>query len=104
MGGPCFLLNGTTDDTVQGPPATDNFQIVPFEFDGDTWHSVEQCYQACKYQASDPFMRESLRHMTPRKLVNISRVEWARQAMRKQPEADPNSRRLCLNSQNLNST
>lgn len=81
MGGPCFLVDreptsraeavaalladpiSTTTKKVKGPPATDNFQVAPFEFDGVTWHSVEQCYQAYKFL--DQADRERIRHMAP---------------------------------------
>ena len=78
MGGPCYLLieeplpadavalsHGTDAQAlgghvaltpavaprkrISGPPCTDNFQVAQFHFDGDTWQSVEQCYQACKF-------------------------------------------------------
>ena len=91
MGGPCFLLVG--DDSapatgavdaarlkfafdsagrptgaggrrrVRGPPATDNFAVHPFTFDGTLWQSVEQCYQAHKFP--DANMREAIRLMVP---------------------------------------
>ena len=69
MGGPCFLVTedaATGERQIVGPPATDNFQIAPFEFDGKTWHSVEQCYQASKYQALSP-LHEGIHGMTPRR-------------------------------------
>jgi predicted NAD-dependent protein-ADP-ribosyltransferase YbiA (DUF1768 family) len=52
MGGPCYLLRDgeqTGHGGARGPACTDNFQIIPFAFDGDTWYSVEQCYQGMKY-------------------------------------------------------
>ena len=69
MGGPCFLLveDGSTPPTehfksgvkwapanpprrrISGPACTDNFQVAPFMFDGAEWQSVEQCYQAYKF-------------------------------------------------------
>ena len=48
---------------VTGPSATDNFQVAPFEFDGQLWQSVEQCYQAYKF--NDEKARETIRSMVP---------------------------------------
>ena len=67
MGGPCFLVNANGSRKVRGPSCTDNFQVRPFNFDGESWHSVEQCYQAMKYtnrsrqliQQSSPHENES---------------------------------------------
>eukprot|EP00930_Biecheleria_cincta_P080962 TRINITY_DN6949_c0_g1_i1.p1 TRINITY_DN6949_c0_g1~~TRINITY_DN6949_c0_g1_i1.p1 ORF type:complete len:201 (+),score=42.65 TRINITY_DN6949_c0_g1_i1:184-786(+) len=55
MGGPCFVERKTEEGKVEldvGPDCTDNFQIVcpPFEFDGECWDSVEQCYQAMRFE------------------------------------------------------
>lgn len=48
---------------VTGPSATDNFQVVPFEFAGAEWQSVEQCYQAKKF--NDEKAQELIRTMLP---------------------------------------
>merc|ERR1712023_325954 len=91
MGGPCFLLTpvGASDQSqvvqlpknnqqiqvtgaprprfkrVTAPTCTDNFQLAPFTFAGSLWHSVEQCYQACKYIPSDPARFQTIQQMTP---------------------------------------
>ena len=90
MGGPCYLLveeplpadavtlSLDTDapalggpvarKRISGPPCTDNFQIAQFQFDGDTWQSVEQCYQACKFlktTASGASGRQRIQRMLP---------------------------------------
>jgi len=51
MGGPCFILRegADSDDKIRGPDCTDNFQLRPFEYQGRTWQSVEQAYQALKW-------------------------------------------------------
>jgi predicted NAD-dependent protein-ADP-ribosyltransferase YbiA (DUF1768 family) len=52
MGGPCFIIR-ENNKKVLGPSATDNFQILTFTYplnsDVTTWYSVEQCYQAHKF-------------------------------------------------------
>lgn len=48
---------------VTGPGATDNFQVAPFQFAGQLWQSVEQCYQAFKF--NDEKGRELIRMMVP---------------------------------------
>ena len=48
MGGPCFLVNDL-GEKQKAPPCTDNFQILTFSLNNDTWYSVEQCYQALKF-------------------------------------------------------
>lgn len=58
MGGPCFLVNDLGGKT-RAPPCTDNFQILPFDFAGNKWYSVEQCYQALKF--TDLTFQHSLR-------------------------------------------
>jgi hypothetical protein len=42
MGGPCVLESG-----ADAPACTDNFQVMPFTFNGQEWQSCEQCYQVC---------------------------------------------------------
>jgi hypothetical protein len=52
MGGPCYVLGEHERTGIggkRGPRSTDNFDVAPFFFEGETWYSVEQCYQACKY-------------------------------------------------------
>merc|ERR1712154_66597 len=49
MGGPCLLSDPPSNKRVLAPTCTDNFQILPFSFQGRIWHSVEQCYQAQKF-------------------------------------------------------
>ena len=49
MGGPCRLETGGRLRKA-GPACTDNFQVRPFEFQGATYHSCEQAYQALKYE------------------------------------------------------
>lgn len=49
MGRPCYLINNTTNERTVAPPCTDNFQIVPFTYEGLGWHSVVQCFQAAKF-------------------------------------------------------
>merc|ERR1711953_218020 len=64
MGGPCLLSGPGAARKVLGPACTDNFQIVAFTFQGRSWHSVEQCYQAMKYpEGSDS--REKLESCQP---------------------------------------
>jgi ribA/ribD-fused uncharacterized protein len=46
---------------VIGPSATDNFHVAPFQFAGQLWQSVEQCYQAFKF--NDEKAREFIRAM-----------------------------------------
>lgn len=77
MGGPCFLLNPSdapkpnavkhlpTFKRTSAPACTDNFQIAPFQYNGATWHSVEQCYQALKYFATDAVQYEKILAMAP---------------------------------------
>ena len=48
MGGPCFLTK-SDGSSVRAPACTDNFQIRPFIFEGVTFHSCEQAYQANKF-------------------------------------------------------
>ena len=53
MGGPCYVKHQDGRKS-KGPPATDNFQVIPFKFplgSGVMWCSAEQCYQA---QKGDP--------------------------------------------------
>merc|ERR1712013_158835 len=71
MGGPCWLVlpPGGQARRTKAPPCTDNFQVANFEHKGSTWHSVEQCYQAMKFedgskmqkklQALEPSLREN---------------------------------------------
>ena len=83
MGGPCFLLvdteaaepvphakrdasftpasslPGRPRRRVPAPSCTDNFQVAPFSFDGALWQSVEQCFQAYKF--NDVEARERIR-------------------------------------------
>lgn len=49
MGGPCKVL-GDTGSSSDAPPCTDNFFIRPFMLNGAEWQSVEQFFQAYKYQ------------------------------------------------------
>ena len=55
MGGPCRVKkpvpNQNTVEYVTGPACTDNFQIIKFSFEGVTYYSAEQCFQALKFQA-----------------------------------------------------
>jgi predicted NAD-dependent protein-ADP-ribosyltransferase YbiA (DUF1768 family) len=48
MGGPCWIV-GPSGQRTRGPPATDNFQVYPFESDGVRYYSCEQAYQALKF-------------------------------------------------------
>ena len=54
MGGPCLQYvrspHGEHEQRLC-PPCTNNFQVVPggFEYDGITWHSVEQAFQSLKF-------------------------------------------------------
>ena len=71
MGGPCFLLvdaegaqPGRTRRRIPAPDCTDNFQVAPFTFDGVLWQSVEQCFQAYKF--NDIEAREHIRAMVKR--------------------------------------
>lgn len=53
---------------IIGPPCTDNFQVAAFQFDGDDWQSVEQCYQACKSlktSNSGASFRQRIQRMLP---------------------------------------
>ena len=62
MGGPCFLVTKSPAHAQgyvkkEGPPCTDNFQVMPFEYMDRQWHSVEQCYQAMKYTSEETIKR-----------------------------------------------
>eukprot|EP00960_Hanusia_phi_P024430 719490-Hanusia_phi.AAC.6 len=46
----------------RGPACTDNFQVVKFVYEDAEWQSVEQCFQAVKFQ--DP-IRERIRLTLP---------------------------------------
>lgn len=65
MGGPCYLIYGDEPNDsgekfrTRGPPCTDNFQYVKFQFQGKEWHSVEQCFQAVKFP--DTAIQEGIR-------------------------------------------
>ena len=48
MGGPC-QLRSKSGGRKPGPPCTDNFQCIPFTYDGREWLSAEQCFQAMKF-------------------------------------------------------
>jgi predicted NAD-dependent protein-ADP-ribosyltransferase YbiA (DUF1768 family) len=49
---------------TKGPACTDNFQVHPFAFRGQTWHSAEQAYQANKFpEGSRGYL--SILHLTP---------------------------------------
>ena len=77
MGGPCFLLTESdapkpeavkhlpTFKRHSAPPCTDNFQVAPFHYNGMSWHSVEQCYQAHKYFPTDNAQFETIHAMAP---------------------------------------
>eukprot|EP01084_Bolivina_argentea_P176526 305453_1 len=56
MGGPCLIrqMDGNSNHvgTVQGPACTDNFQIIGFAFEGNVYHSAEQCFQSLKFKAN----------------------------------------------------
>lgn len=59
MGGPCYIL--VDGKKVVAPPATDTFQIMPFEYplgSGEKWWSVEQCYQAQKFDPHSKSYRQ----------------------------------------------
>jgi ribA/ribD-fused uncharacterized protein len=58
MGGPCWLVQ-EGGAKVRGPPCTDNFQCLPFDYNGKTWLSAEQCYQAAKFL--DEAQQEAIR-------------------------------------------
>lgn len=53
MGGPCILVTKDGSRSV-GPAVTDNFFVRPFVFDGITFHSVEQAFQALKFPRGSP--------------------------------------------------
>ena len=61
MGGPCYVMN-EQGKLESGPSCTDNFQVVKFVYEGDEWHSVEQCFQAVKYEGP---IREMIRSTLP---------------------------------------
>lgn len=63
MGGPCFLVEGQSK--VRGPPCTDNFQIRPFQYRGQVYHSCEQAYQAMKYKEGSK-ARDMVAKISPR--------------------------------------
>jgi len=71
MGGPCFLVEKRPDTgkpgprlkKKPGPECTDNFQIAQFQYDNSEWHSVEQAYQAYKFE--DGAQREAIRSAVP---------------------------------------
>ena len=56
MGGPVHIIRQVPGEhrvgTFLGPACTDNFQVVAggFEYGGVKWHSVEQCFQANKFE------------------------------------------------------
>jgi predicted NAD-dependent protein-ADP-ribosyltransferase YbiA (DUF1768 family) len=65
MGGPCYLKSGV--HFMQAPPCTDNFQVIDFFFPvgtSDCWHSVEQCFQAQKF--NDPTYRKHIQESHPK--------------------------------------
>jgi len=66
MGGPCWLVlpPGGQARRTKAPPCTDNFQVAKFEHKGSTWHSVEQCYQAMKFEDGSK-MRKKLQALEP---------------------------------------
>lgn len=47
MGGPVLVVAPTS--VSRGPATTDNFAIVPFEYGGTRFFSVEQAFQALKF-------------------------------------------------------
>ena len=62
MGGPCFLVTKSASNPQGysksiGPACTDNFQVIPFDYEDRRWHSVEQCYQAMKSTDTDSVER-----------------------------------------------
>ncbi|CAE8713984.1 unnamed protein product [Polarella glacialis] len=61
MGGPCRLKAEAEKLATKAPDCTDNFQVRPFNFDGQEWQSVEQRYQAQKFL--DATFKEKLRLM-----------------------------------------
>jgi ribA/ribD-fused uncharacterized protein len=70
MGGPCWLIRPENDNSyglatsrLQAPACTDNFQIITFTYQGQEWQSVEQCYQASKF--NDNKAREQMRLELP---------------------------------------
>eukprot|EP00948_MAST-09A_sp_MAST-9A-sp1_P002489 g2489.t1 len=62
MGGPC-MCNGKAVK-----PGTDNYEIFPFKFEGDTFYSSEHCYQAMKMKSSSD--RKKIVKCVPRKDEN----------------------------------
>jgi len=73
MGGPCWLVlpPGGSARRTKAPPCTDNFQVAKFEHKGSTWHSVEQCYQAMKFEEGSK-MRARLQAIQPSSTENDS--------------------------------
>jgi predicted NAD-dependent protein-ADP-ribosyltransferase YbiA (DUF1768 family) len=61
MGGPCKVLED--DGSSSQPECTDNFQVKPFVLDGKEWQSVEQCFQAIKFESDA--VREQIRAVKP---------------------------------------
>lgn len=49
MGGPCKFINEEDDEERYCPPCTDNYQIKEIIYEGDTFYSCEQAYQANKF-------------------------------------------------------
>ena len=54
--------SGKREKKILGPPCTDNFQIIRFEYLGKEWWSVEQCYQALKFSGD---MKDQIWKATP---------------------------------------
>ena len=52
MGGPCLLVRGSSSETA--PPVTDNFQVAPFTFDGETQHEEMQRQKKRQCQPAQP--------------------------------------------------
>jgi len=55
MGGRCWLVkvfnSSGGERPHRGPSCTDNFQYIAFDYKGKQWMSVEQCFQAQKFNA-----------------------------------------------------
>ena len=54
MGGPCKTRKQGSTRKTQAPDCTDNFQIRQFQFEGRSWHSVEQAYQGERLTSACP--------------------------------------------------